>query len=71
MPVTAVEFSKMNPQLLAVALYDGTVEIIDITDNPAGDQGFAAVGRSERSTSPGFEPIWQIQWLQGINLFLI
>lgn len=59
-PVTSLAFSKKNPQLLAVGLYNGSVEIRDITE----DQGIP-VGRSERSTSPGFEPVWQIVWIQG------
>jgi dynein intermediate chain 4, axonemal len=63
-PVTAVEFSHMNPQLLAIALYDGTVEIIDITENRSASETVAVVARSERKSSPGFEPIWQIQWMQ-------
>jgi dynein intermediate chain 4, axonemal len=63
-PVTAVEFSHMNPQLLAVALYDGTIEVIDITENKTNDDGFSVVARSERKSSPGFEPIWEIQWIQ-------
>lgn len=62
-PVTAVEFSQMNPQLIAVALYDGTIEVIDITENRSID-GYSVVAKSERQSSPGFEPIWQIQWIQ-------
>lgn len=63
-PVTSVEFSQMNPQLLAVALYDGTVEVIDITENRTANSGFSVVARSERKSSPGFEPIWEVQWIQ-------
>jgi dynein intermediate chain 4, axonemal len=62
-PVSAVSFSKLNPQLLAVALYDGTVEVLDITENRSIDE-ISVVARSERKSSPGFEPIWQIQWIQ-------
>lgn len=62
-PVTAVAFSKMNPQLLAVALYDGSIEVLDITENRSVDDHLV-VARSERKSSPGFEPIWQIQWIQ-------
>lgn len=29
--VSSVEFSQKNPQLLAIALYDGTIEIIDVS----------------------------------------
>lgn len=62
-PVTAVEFSVKDPQLLAVALYDGTVEVLDITENRAMDD-HSVVARSERKSSPGFEPVWHIQWIQ-------
>lgn len=62
-PVTAVNFSRMSPQLLAVALYDGTIEVIDITENRSIEDG-SIVARSERKSSPGFEPVWQIQWIQ-------
>ncbi|KAG5677732.1 hypothetical protein PVAND_007463 [Polypedilum vanderplanki] len=61
-PVTAVEFSSQNPQLLAVALYDGTVEVLDVTDININVH-HNVVAKSERITSPGFEPIWQIQWI--------
>lgn len=60
-PVTAVEFSQKNPQLLAVALYDGTVEVLDITENRPVNES-SVVARNERLL--GFEPIWQIQWSQ-------
>lgn len=62
-PVTAVCFSQLSPQLLAVALYDGTVEVLDITENQGIDD-FTVVARSERKSSPGFEPVWQVQWIQ-------
>ncbi|XP_055602654.1 dynein axonemal intermediate chain 4 isoform X2 [Uranotaenia lowii] len=58
-PVTAVEFSKRTPQLLAIGLYDGSVQVLDITDNSQ-----IPVGVSERRTSPGFEPIWDIEWIE-------
>lgn len=57
-PVTSVSFSRKNPQLLAIGLYDGNVEIRDITDEES-----QPVGRSNRLTSPGFEPVWQIKWI--------
>ena len=67
-PVTAVEFSQLNPQLLAVALYDGTIEVIDITDSKLNNESYSVVARSERKSSPGFEPIWQIHWIQMKNV---
>uniref|UniRef100_A0A336L7K3 Dynein axonemal intermediate chain 4 n=1 Tax=Culicoides sonorensis TaxID=179676 RepID=A0A336L7K3_CULSO len=57
-PVTAVRFSKKSPQLLAIGLYDGRVEIRDITleEGPP-------IAKSDRKTSPGFEPVMQIEWV--------
>lgn len=60
-PVTAVTFSRQTPQLMAVGLYDGSVEVIDITDETS-----ATVGKSQRITSPGLEPVWKIEWINGI-----
>lgn len=48
--------------MLAVGLYDGTIEILDIIS----DDQVARVGVSERNTSPGHEPIWAIEWILGI-----
>lgn len=61
--VSAVKFSQKSPQLLAVALYDGTIEVIDVTSIKT-DESVAVVVKSERLSSPGVEPVWQIQWLQ-------
>lgn len=64
-PVTAVEFSKQTPQLLAVALFDGTIEILDVSDESnAAVEHHIVVAKSERMSSPGYEPVWQIQWMQ-------
>ncbi|CRK95557.1 CLUMA_CG009021, isoform A [Clunio marinus] len=65
-PVTAVAFSEMKPQLMAVALYNGTVEVIDVADIHPNKE-HSIVAKSERKSSPGFEPIWQIQWIQANN----
>jgi dynein intermediate chain 4, axonemal len=59
-PVSAVEFSRQIPQYLAVAFYDGSIEVIDIT--PA--VGKIVIAKSERKSSPVFDPIWSIQWIQ-------
>lgn len=59
-PVTAVAFSKNSPQLLAIGLYNGRVEIRDITV-----QDDSVVAESDRKTSPGYEPIMQIEWVEG------
>lgn len=57
--VTAVAFSPKTPQLLAIGLYNGKVEVRDITqeDGPP-------IARSDRKTSPGFEPVMQIEWIE-------
>lgn len=57
-PVTCLAFSKENPQLLAVGLYDGSVEVIDITV----DGSLTKVAISQRQTSPPTEPVWQVDW---------
>jgi dynein intermediate chain 4, axonemal len=62
-PVTSVEFSQKNPQLLAIATYDGIVRVVDITENCTGNN-YSIVAMTERKSSPVFEPIWQIQWIQ-------
>lgn len=59
-PVTAVAFSKQNCQLLAIGLYNGTIEVVDITDLDCA----AKVSFSQRDTSPPIEPIWQIKWIK-------
>lgn len=58
-PVTAVQFSRQRPQLLAIGTYDGTVEVVDISTDTAD-----RVARSHRDTSPGIEPVWSIKWIQ-------
>lgn len=62
-PVTAIAFSQVNPQLLAVALYDGTVEVLDITENI---DGTAVVTKTAKKF--GLEPSWQIQWIYAENI---
>lgn len=58
--VTAVAFSKSNPQLLAVGLSNGKLEVRDIRHI---DQEEFVAKSSYNFESPGFEPIWQIVWL--------
>ncbi|CRK89851.1 CLUMA_CG003418, isoform A [Clunio marinus] len=60
--VTAVEFSHKNPQLLAVGLYSGVVEVIDITENNPNENS-PSIAKSERKSSPGVEPVWKFEWV--------
>ncbi|KAM7350044.1 dynein axonemal intermediate chain 4-like [Cochliomyia hominivorax] len=58
-PVVAVEFSPYIPSLLAIGLSDGSVEVRDITylNQPP-------IAVSQRSTSPGVEPVLAIKWIK-------
>lgn len=58
-PVTAVAFSRDNPQLLAIGTFGGSVEVVDISDDST-----ARVACSQRETSPGMEPVWAIEWIR-------
>lgn len=60
-PVTAVEFSKETPQLLAIGFFNGAIEILDIS---VGDAN-CVVAKSQRNTAAGFEPIWDMRWVSG------
>lgn len=57
--VTAVSFSVHKPQLLAIGLYNGNIDIIDVT----ADDGAETVYTSQRSTSPAIEAITSLAWL--------
>lgn len=60
-PVTAVEFSKETPQLLAVGFFNGMIQVLDISDSDTD----CIVAKSQRNASSGFEPIWDMKWLFG------
>ncbi|XP_023164706.2 WD repeat-containing protein 78 [Drosophila hydei] len=57
-PVVVVQFSPGSPQLLAIGLHNGDVEVRDISqpDQPA-------LARSQRSSSPYFDPVTAIKWI--------
>nr|CAD7401198.1 unnamed protein product [Timema poppensis] len=55
--VTAVDFSKVHPNLLAVGLYDGRVLVLDVAAKET-----SVVAQSGRETSPSYEPVWHVQW---------
>uniref|UniRef100_A0A1B0C359 Dynein axonemal intermediate chain 4 n=1 Tax=Glossina palpalis gambiensis TaxID=67801 RepID=A0A1B0C359_9MUSC len=58
-PVGSVEFSPYRSTLLAIGLYDGTVQVRDLTSAHG-----PLVAVSERSTSPGVDPVLAIKWIQ-------
>lgn len=62
-PVSSVAFSKFSPQLLAVGLYNGSIEVLNITENSSIENG-STIARSDRSTSPVIEPVWTCLWIQ-------
>ena len=57
--VTALDFSKQHPNLLAVGLYDGTVAVYDVRgdgDSPALEATHASGKHSD--------PVWSIKWVE-------
>ncbi|XP_061397981.1 dynein axonemal intermediate chain 4-like, partial [Musca vetustissima] len=62
-PVVALEFAPYMPNLLAIGLFDGSIEVRDISkfNQPP-------VAISQRSSSPGVDPVLAIKWIkQGGN----
>lgn len=57
-PVVCVEFSKFTPQLLAIGLYDGTIEVRDITNELN-----SLVSTNNGSKIKGTEPIVAMKWI--------
>ncbi|XP_075157352.1 dynein intermediate chain at 61B [Haematobia irritans] len=58
-PVVSVEFSPYMPNLLAIGLFDGSVEVRDITK-----YNEPPIAISQRTTSPSVEPILAIKWIK-------
>ncbi|XP_030380359.1 WD repeat-containing protein 78 [Scaptodrosophila lebanonensis] len=58
-PVVTVEFSAAVPQLLAIGLYNGNIEVRDISQPE-----LPPVAISQRISSPYFEPVTAIKWIQ-------
>ncbi|XP_030561001.1 WD repeat-containing protein 78 [Drosophila novamexicana] len=61
-PVTAICFSPYLPSLIAIGMYDGSVEVrdvADVTDVP--------IAVSQRGSSPGCSPVVAIRWLKQIS----
>lgn len=59
-PVTALAFSKQTPQLLAVGLYNGSIEVLDMTEID-----YTPIAKSQRLSSQGVEPVWSMKWING------
>ncbi|XP_053954610.1 dynein axonemal intermediate chain 4 [Anastrepha ludens] len=57
-PVMTVEFSPYNPQLLAVGLSNGTIEVLNITELEA-----PPIAITDRRTLHNCEPIVAIKWI--------
>lgn len=55
--VSALNWSKKKPNLLAIGFYNGTVKVIDVSS-----KDLLIVRQSELESSPTFEPHWQIDW---------
>ncbi|XP_062133031.1 dynein axonemal intermediate chain 4 [Drosophila sulfurigaster albostrigata] len=58
-PVTALCFSPYLPSLIAIGMYDGSVEVRNVAD-----LGNVPIAVSQRSTSPGCSPVVAIRWLK-------
>ncbi|KAH8415714.1 hypothetical protein KR222_010696, partial [Zaprionus bogoriensis] len=61
-PVTAVCFSPFLPSLIAIGMFDGSVEVrdvADLNDNP--------IAVSQRSSSPSCAPVVAIRWLKQVD----
>ncbi|XP_073829141.1 dynein intermediate chain at 61B [Musca autumnalis] len=60
-PVVSLEFSPYKTNLLAIGLFDGTVEVRDISK-----YNEPPVAISQRSTSPGVDPVLAIKWIKQV-----
>ncbi|KAH8303034.1 hypothetical protein KR044_013402 [Drosophila immigrans] len=58
-PVVTLQFSPTAPQLLAIGLHNGNIEVRDISQQPEQPP----LAKSQRSSSPHFEPVTAIQWI--------
>lgn len=63
-PVTCVEFSPFAPQLLAIGLFDGTVEVRDISEGVKEHP----VAISDRQDARGCDAVNQIKWIDVKNI---
>ncbi|XP_017137527.1 WD repeat-containing protein 78 [Drosophila miranda] len=61
-PVTAICFSPFLPSLIAIGLYDGRVEVRDVSSH-----AHSPIATSQRSTSPGCAPVVAIRWIKQVE----
>lgn len=61
-PVTAICFSPYLPSLIAIGMYNGSVEVRDVADDSN-----MPIAVSQRSTSPGCAPVVGIRWLKQVG----
>lgn len=61
-PVTSVCFSPFLPSLIAIGMYDGSVEVRDVADLTN-----APIAISQRSTSPSVTPVVGIRWIKQVD----
>lgn len=61
-PVTSVCFSPFLPSLIAIGMYDGSVEVRDVADLTN-----APIAISQRSTSPSVTPVVAIRWIKQVD----
>ncbi|KAM8709444.1 hypothetical protein ACLKA7_016277 [Drosophila subpalustris] len=61
-PVTAICFSPYLPSLIAIGLYDGSVEVRDVSSFNT-----PTIAVSQRSTSPSCSPVVAIRWLKQVT----
>ncbi|XP_054008148.1 dynein axonemal intermediate chain 4-like [Hylaeus anthracinus] len=62
--VSALDWSRDRPNLLAIGFYDGQIKVIDVSTTHVN-----VIRQSERVTSPSSSPQWQVQWWAGDEQF--
>ena len=57
--VTSMDFSKINPNLLAVGFYDGTIAVYNVKLSES-DPVLDTFENNQRHTAP----VWQLKWIE-------
>lgn len=58
--VSALDWSRNRPNLLAIGFYDGILQVIDVSN-----KNLVVMRCSNRISSPSYGPHWQVQWWPG------